>query len=207
MLSLKRALLLLALLFLAQIAFSQDDIDDELTEEERLEREEQRVVEIREHLLAGNAFEIQRALANVTNQTTLARGFRFEPEDAAIFLRETPERIGDPDVVSIRAFAQVLINGTNPEVLAEVFTLVLSLQGDRYLTNPAGTFMGLFESFSNATEMQRILDADPTEVDEEEERRRFSLRRKMLARGTPADTTLCARCFEKKFCGKNAPWC
>lgn len=77
------------------------------------------------------------------------------------------------------------------------------------MTNPAGTFMGLFESFSNATEMQGILDADPTAVDDEEEdgRRRFNLRRKLLARGTPADTTLCAKCFEPKFCKKNAPWC
>lgn len=103
--------------------------DDGLTEEQRLEREEQTVIRIREHLLAGNAFEIQRAIREVKNHTTLARGFRFEPEDADLFLRETDTRVGDPDVVSIRGFAEALLSGADPEALAEVFTLVLSLQG------------------------------------------------------------------------------
>lgn len=103
--------------------------DDDLTEEQRLEREEQTVIRIREHLLAGNAFEIQRAISDVTNQTTLARGFRYDPEDADLFLRETAERVRDPDVVSIRGFAVAILSGADPEALAEVFTLVLSLQG------------------------------------------------------------------------------
>lgn len=204
------------------MATETDNTETDEEEAERLRREEQRVRDIRQHILAGNAFEIERALLEVDNLTTVARGFRFEPEEASLFLRQTPQRIGDPDVNAIRGFAEAILRGGDPDTLAKVFTLVLSLQGsflsskftlrlnswtvaeDRFLVNPAGTFQGLFESFSNATEMQAILDADPAAQNQSES---SDGGRKLLAAGKPADTTLCAKCFEKKFCEKNAPWC
>ena len=103
-----------------------------LTPEE--EAEEQLVLRVREHILAGNAFALQSILSNVTNITTVARGFRYEPEQEALFTRVTPTRFGDPDVNAIRGFADAILFGNgDPDALAKVYTAVLVLQGIAHL--------------------------------------------------------------------------
>ena len=84
----------------------------------------------------------------------------------------------------------------------------MCFSGPGFVADPASTFKGLFESFSNATEMQAILDADPQEIFEDETGEAGGGgRRRLTVKGEPADSCLCSRCFEKKFCFKNAPWC
>ena len=78
--------------------------------------------------------------------------------------------------------------------------------GPEFAPDPATTHRNAFQSFTNVTAMQLILDADPAEQDEEEETD-GSRRKLFVAKGKPADSPLCNSCFEKSFCKKNAPWC
>lgn len=96
-------------------------------------------------VLAGNISGLAIQLESSDDVQALARGFTFPPERRDELLEKTYDRRGDPDVVSIKAFAQAaLSNRRDCYKLSQVMTLALYPKG--WFTNLLipHTFMARF---------------------------------------------------------------
>eukprot|EP00210_Caulerpa_lentillifera_P000450 g434.t1 len=152
----------------------------------------------------------------------LAAGLRYPPEQLSEYRIVTPQRVTDPDVITIKALAGASLrlancswkssllddpSTSNPQVLGVLKIAQVAILA---ITPISGVFpddvnkfelhLNFIEAFANRTFMQQILDDNPTQSI-------LNRRRALRVVGTSVFSWLCAECYPKRFCRKRCWWC